>query len=236
MAATRPRATARLASRFGRFSRLALVSSAATAAVALVGVTVAAAPSAPESAREQVVSLYSSATAFDDVKFAQMREQRISRSATRLAPRVALEPKATDHKFATALLNIWEQPREEGKRLGVVEWGSKVAVTGQVIGQWAEVLVRDAKKENVRWVNADYLANTKPKPKRVETTSSPSSTTPSSGTSALAAPSTGGSCTNGSSAPGSPNIVAIHQARTGPRSPLRHLSGRQRGPRLRPRR
>ena len=211
MTTMRHRATARLAARFGRLSRLAIVSSTATAAVVVVGVTAAA--SAPDAANDQTVSLGSSSSAVDVEKFAEMREQRISRAATRLAPRVALEPKATDHKFATALLNIWEQPREGGKRFGLIQWGTKVAVTGQVVGNWAEVLLSDGKRQVVRWVNADYLANNKPKPAPQPEEGS-SGSTESSDAQPEATPSVGGSCSNGTSVPSgvSSNIAAIHQA------------------------
>ena len=80
-------------------------------------------------------------------------------------------------------------------------------MTGQVVGHWAEVLLPDGKDQVVRWVNADYLANNKPKPEPVSTSSS-------SGSAAPAAPSTGGTCTNGSSVASgvSPYIVTIHEA------------------------
>ena len=205
------RLTARLAARFGKLSRLVAVSGTATATVLVGGLTVAS--SAPDDAKDQTVSLGSSTAAFDQDEFAKLRKQRVSRSATRLAPRVTLNPKATDQKFATALLNIWEEPREKGKRLGLIRWGTKVAVTGQVVGHWAEVLLPGGKRQVARWVNADYLANKKPKPAPqpeerrsgpVESTAAPSGV----------APSVGGSCSNGSSvAIGvSSNIAAIHQA------------------------
>lgn len=210
MTTTRHRATARLAARYGRLSPLVLLATTATTA-AVVGVTAAA--SAPDAATDQTISLGSSTSPMDADKLAEMREQRISRSATRLAPRVAMQPKATDHRFATAPLNIWEQPREGGSRFGLIEWGTKVAVTGQRVGNWAEILLPDGKRQLVRWVNADYLANSKPKPKKVKTGPAPRT----SGNAAPAppdGPSLGGSCANGSSVASgvSSNIAAIHQA------------------------
>ena len=210
MNTTRHRATARLAARFGKLSRLAVLSSTVTAAVVVAGVT--AAPSAPESTQAQSVSLGSAVRSLDAEQLAALRDDdRVSRSASRLAPRVSLDPKPADHKFATALLNIWEKPREQGKRFGLIQWGSKVAVTGQVVGNWAEVLL--GKDEVVRWVNADYLANTKPKPKKVETAStSSSSTTTETAPAPAPAPSTGGTCTNGTSVSGTPSVIEIHQS------------------------
>ena len=207
MTTTRHRAKAHLAARYGNLSRLAVLATTATATVVAVGVA-AAAPSA------DTVQAQSSALAgsigdapgtVDLDQLAESREQRVSRTA----PRVALKPQAVDHKFATADLNVWTMPREQGKRVGLLDWSTKVAVTGQVVGHWAEVLLpAKGKKEVVRWINADYLANTKPKPEKVESTTTTSS---SSGTSV---PSTGGTCTNGSSVASgvSSYIVAIHQA------------------------
>ena len=202
MTTTRHRAAARLAARFGKLSRPALVASTVTAAAVAVGVTVTA--SAPDVTKDQTVSLGSPSAALDEVNLAERREQRISRSATRLAPPVALEPKATDHKFATALLNIWLEPREGGKRLGLLKWGTKVAVTGQVVGHWAEVLLPDGNRQVVRWVNAHYLANSKPKPEESSSGSGESTD----------GPTVGGSCSNGTTVPAgvSSNIAAIHQA------------------------
>ena len=203
---TRHRVQARIAARFGKLSRLAVVSITATVAVVAVGVS--AAP-APDAVPAQSVSLGAATTGADFAHFAETREQRVSRTA----PRVALEPKPTDYKFATAPLNLWAAPREQGERLGLVKWGTKLAVTGQVVGGWAEVLLPSGKREVVRWVNADYLADRKPEPEpepepAEEVTTSPSEAAPAS------EPAVGGSCTNGTSVPSgvSPGIVSIHQA------------------------
>jgi hypothetical protein len=210
MTTTRQRATARLAARFGKLSRLAVLSSTATVAVVAIGVTGAASPDAVEDQTTQLGSGLGAATASNDLAhFAETREQRVSRTA----PRVALQPKPTDHKFATAPLNIWTAPREEGKRLGLIKERAKVAVTGQTVGRWAEVLVPDGKRQVARWVNADFLANKKPQPepKPAETTS----TAPTSSSSAPApapGPSVGGACTNGTSVSGTPSVIEIHQA------------------------
>ena len=210
MTTTRNRATARLAGRFGKLSRLAVLSSTATVAVVALGVTGAAVTDTAES-RSTEVSL-GAAAPLDLEHFAETRDQRVSRTA----PRVALEPEPTDHKFATAALNIWTGPKQEGPRADhLIEWGTKIAVTGQVIGHWAEVLIpRDnGNGPVIRWVNADYLANKKPKPEKVAPrTSGTTSGTSSTGSAPSAGPSVGGTCTNGTSVSGTPNVVAIHQA------------------------
>ncbi|GAA1910290.1 SH3 domain-containing protein [Nocardioides marmoribigeumensis] len=96
----------------------------------------------------------------DPVALAQ-REQRASRSMTarELVP-VTMKPRAVDQQWATAPLNVWAQPGEKGKRLGLLKEGGRVAVTGQTVGHWAEALVGG----RARWVNADYLADKKPAP------------------------------------------------------------------------
>lgn len=201
MITTRHRVTARVAPRFGMLSRLVVASSIVTTAVVVVGIAVA--PSGTDAANDQTVSLGSSTAGFDKEQFSVRREERVSRTATRLAPRVVLKPDAVAHKFATAPLNIWRQPREEGRRVGLIEWGTKLAVTGQTVGHWAEVLLPDGKQQVVRWVNADYLANNKPKPEpQIEESTSGSTQ------------SVGGSCSNGTAVPAgvSSGIAAIHQA------------------------
>jgi uncharacterized protein YraI len=95
----------------------------------------------------------------------ESREVRVSRSAQRVAGRVSLTPQPVDHEFATEPLNIWTRPGEKGPKVGLVKAGSKLAVTGQQVGGWAEVLLEGAKgKELARWVNAKYLAEKKPQP------------------------------------------------------------------------
>ena len=208
MTTTRQRAQARLAARFGKLSRLAVLSSTAT--VAVIGVGVAATPSDTSTAAlSSNISLGSASGSVDLDQLAESREQRVSRTA----PRVELDPEPTDHKFATAKLNIWKGPQETGPRAeGLIAWGTKVAVTGQVVGHWAEVLLprNNGNGPVVRWVNADYLADKKPKPEKVETVSASTSSSSSS----APAPSVGGVCTNGSSVSSgvSPSVVEIHQA------------------------
>jgi len=174
MTSTRHRATARLAARFGKIPRLAVLSTVATATVVAVGVT-----HLPSHDTVQATSLGSSVTgATSHAELKQLAERhgdRTTRSAQRTAQAIALQPKATDHKFATAPLNIWTMPNENGDRTGLIAWGSRLAVTGQVVGHWAEVLLGDGKQPAVRWVNADYLANKKPKPEKPTTDSTTTS-------------------------------------------------------------
>jgi len=188
MTSTRQRASARLAARLGRLSRLAVVATTATATVVAVGVAAASSHGSVQAhSTDLTASLGSARVSTDLGQLAETREQRLSRTA----PRVALQPKAVDRKFATAPLNVWTAPQEQGKRVGLLKWSTKIAVTGQVVGHWAEVLLPDGKEQAVRWVNADYLANTKPKPEKEEPTSSSSSSS-SSSSPMTAAPTTSG--------------------------------------------
>ena len=104
-------------------------------------------------------------------------------------------------------LNIWRGPREQGPKIGVLPERSKVAVTGQQVGAWTEVLLTNPERGRVaRWVNGTYLAENKPKPEPRP------SRPPARGVRPRALDR--GECTNGTSVASgvSPNIVAIHQA------------------------
>jgi hypothetical protein len=81
-----------------------------------------------------------------------------SRGVSRSAPRVKLQPAAVARKYATAELNLWSAPTDKSKQAGLVKDGTRIAVTGQVVNGWAEVLLGGV----VRYVNADYLSATKP--------------------------------------------------------------------------
>ena len=133
----------------------------------------------------QAATAASSPDKADPVALAE-RELRASRSMSpRVLAAVTLEPRAIDRKWATAPLNIWAEPREKGQRLGLVKDGSKVSVTGQTVGHWAEVLV----KGKARWVNATYLSARKPAPPATSTsTGGASSSTPASGISSAPCP------------------------------------------------
>ena len=110
-------------------------------------------------------------------------------------------------KFATEPLNIWRGPREQGPKIGVLDEGTKIAVTGQQVGGWAEILLTNPERGRVaRWVNAESLAENKPKPE-------PKPEESAGGGSGTVAPAAA-SCTNGTSVPSgvSPNVVAVHEA------------------------
>jgi hypothetical protein len=96
----------------------------------------------------------------------QTRAQAISRSEERVTlekkpkPEPEPDPVVKDHKFLTAPLNVWTGPGERFKLLDVLPFGTKVGVTGKAKNGYAEIVLDG----EARWVNADYLADKKPKP------------------------------------------------------------------------
>jgi hypothetical protein len=174
--------------RFRKAGGLLAATTAVTATAVAVGV-VGTTPSATVRPQSSYLSAASESVVGAEERAAIVASRDVR--ASRTAKRITLEPQATDRKFATALLNVWPAPHEQGKRLGYVKWGDKVAVTGQVVGHWAEILVA---KGQVRWVNADYLADKKPKPEPEPAASSASGSSTATSTGISGAP-----CADGSS-------------------------------------
>lgn len=177
----------------------------ATASVVSLGVAFSGAP-----ADETVVARTTAAdlrSAFADSaaspRPAQLREELVSRSGSRSGAEektklervtsrqaVAKAIKKADTKlWTTAPLNLWTEPGERAKKVGVLDEAEKVLVTGRSLYGRDEVVV-DGK---ARWVTQGYLSDEKP--------------------AAVVAPAEA-SCTNGTSVPSgvSPNIVAVHRA------------------------
>ena len=139
--------------------------------------------------------------------------ERAAVPAFTTARRVALQPEAVDHRFATVPLNVRTEPSPDSERVRTVPFAARLAVTGQTSDGWAEVLMRREQQAGegdrtvtvVRWVNAAYLADRKPEPPEPEPepeeAAAPSA---SSSSSAPSAPSTttglsGAACPDGSS-------------------------------------
>ena len=167
-----------------------------------------------------------------DSPFLADRVSAFSRSAKRVTMKE--KPEVTDHLWRTAPLNLWPEPREHGKPLAVLPEGGQVAVTGVRRDGFARILHHGL----VRWVNADYLAENKPKPPKPVQAPVPAATSPSasssssssssSGSSApspdpspepeaapsASSPASGGPCPSGSSMESGivPQAVALHRA------------------------
>jgi hypothetical protein len=149
-------------------ARRLLIRLAAPALVVAAGAAVAVVHGVPgtSGSRSETVDLSVAAGAVTPPRADQLNRERlraVSRSASRnaVSKPVTLQPRATGHRWATADLNVWTGPGEQGPRLGLVKARTRLAVTGQTAGHWAEVLLQG---NRVRWVNADYLARHKPAP------------------------------------------------------------------------
>jgi hypothetical protein len=79
-------------------------------------------------------------------------------SSAKTLSALAAAPKVVGSKYTTTDVNVWSAADQKGTLLTVLARGSKVSVTGQVQGIWAEI-VRDGV---ARWVKAQYLSATKP--------------------------------------------------------------------------
>lgn len=167
-----PRGRHSLAPNTVRSRRLALVSAPLVTLIAVgVGVVtngfdLPVAPTA-ESNISAAGAKVSSGTTKPQTKTSTATENRTlgtSRTAER-APLVDKRvPKATGRLWTTADLDLRVEPRESSRTVGVVEELKPVAVTGRTQGRYAEVIIGRA----TRWVTAEYLARTKPKPEPEE--------------------------------------------------------------------
>jgi len=170
-----------------RLLRLVLLATAATAVTGVVVGVAVGAPGGPapkdlaaDAHRPMRVELPAQVDPADSPYLAQ-RAQSFSRSAKRVT--LEKKPEVEDHEFMTAPLNLWPTPEEKGDPLDVLDPGDQVAVTGVERNGFAQILFDD----QVRWVNADYLSDEKPKPPEEEQApaqaSTPSADTGSAGVS-----------------------------------------------------
>jgi hypothetical protein len=65
---------------------------------------------------------------------------------------------ATKHQWTTDDLNIWTQPGDKAKKVGELEAGKKILVTGRSLWGRTEVVI----KGESRWVTVGYLSDDKP--------------------------------------------------------------------------
>ena len=109
---------------------------------------------------------------------------RVPNAMSKAAIRQAIKG-ADERLWTTDTLNIWDEPGNKAEKLGELDPGEKVLVTGREMWGRTE-LVLDGES---RWVTTGYLSDEKP-------------------------PTLGGPCTNGTSVASgvSSSIVAIHRA------------------------
>ena len=141
------------------------------------------------------------------------RPQVVSRSQGRIAPEepwedlleedaVARAVRTADTRlWTTAPLNLWSTPGTDAAKQGVLDEATKVLVTGRKAAGRVEVVLDG----RARWVTSGYLTDDNPQRDGSRDAGSPDGA-------AAAEPTLGGSCTNGSSVDGGPNVLAVHEA------------------------
>jgi hypothetical protein len=67
---------------------------------------------------------------------------------------------ASQHRWTTTDLNIWNQPGEKASKLGELDAGKKVLVTGRSFWGRTEIVLEGQS----RWVTSGYLSHDKPAP------------------------------------------------------------------------
>jgi hypothetical protein len=109
---------------------------------------------------------------------------KVPNAMSKAAIRAAIK-KADTRLWTTDELNIWDQPGDQAEKLGELDAGKKVLVTGREMWGRSEVVLGGKS----RWVTSGYFSEEEPA-------------------------TLGGDCTNGSSVPGgvSSSIIAIHRA------------------------
>ena len=120
---------------------------------------------------------------------------RSARSAERGAlpsaePAVEAEPEIVGTRYATVDLNVRRTPTEDAKVVAVLDAGDKVKITDVKTDGFRQVVYKD----KVRWVKAEYLSKSKPKPRPAGPSSAP--------------------CASGSGVEGGlrANTIAVHRA------------------------
>jgi hypothetical protein len=95
---------------------------------------------------------------------------RSARSAERgTLPTGDVEPEVVGTRYATVDLNVRKTPTEDAKVIAVLDAGDKVRITDVKTDGFRQVLYKD----KVRWVKAEYLSKSKPKPRPAGPSSAP---------------------------------------------------------------
>ncbi|MGZ8736849.1 MAG: hypothetical protein ACXWW7_06765 [Nocardioides sp.] len=146
--------------------RLARLTTPALAALlvtgTVVGISVAGADIAPSEVAATQISQHRTAGTADAAERLEDRQQSVSRAAERVTLKEKPEP--IGFKFATVALKLRTDPSEKAKVVDVLDFATKFAITGEKAKGFAEVVL----DRKAYWVSAEYLANKKPKPAKVE--------------------------------------------------------------------
>ena len=86
----------------------------------------------------------------------------VSRDTDRQAVAALIDPKVAGRLWSTVDLDLRATPDESARVLGEVKAVSRLKVTGQNSGDYAQVIVRDQGSRTVAWVTAAYLVDKKP--------------------------------------------------------------------------
>ena len=147
-----------LAPQASRNRRLAfLAAPLVTSAVVGVGVAVVGGGSDPLDVSYATSDVAAAAAAAD-----ADRTVGVSRDVDRQAVTALIDPKVAGRLWSTADLDLRATPDKDARVLGEVKAVSRVGVTGQRSGDYAQVIVRDQGTRTVAWVTAEYLAKKKP--------------------------------------------------------------------------
>ena len=94
-------------------------------------------------------------------------DKRSSRSASRGAlpdpnpePPADPEPEVVGSRYTTAGVNVRSKPTTDSKIVTVLDRGDKVRITDAKDDGWRQIV----RKDETYWINADFLAKSKPKP------------------------------------------------------------------------
>jgi hypothetical protein len=138
----------------------------ATASAVTIGV-VTAGPASSDLAPLAAPAALAAASAERSEEPVTRSENRVKATASRDLPPAAFMSKAaitaaikaaTKTQWTTDDLNIWNQPGDRAKKLGEVEAGKKVVVTGREMWGRTEIVL----KGESRWVTDGYLSDDKP--------------------------------------------------------------------------
>ena len=148
-----------LAPQASRNRRLAfLAAPLVTSAVVGVGVAVAGGGPDPLDRLSYATGDVAAAAAAADAD----RTVGVSRDVDRQAVTALIDPKVAGRLWSTVDLDLRATPDKDARVLGEVKAVSRLKVTGQRSGDYAQVIVRDQGSRTVAWVTAEYLVEKKP--------------------------------------------------------------------------
>ena len=152
-----------LAPQKSRNRRLAYLA-APLVTTAVVGIGVAVTGTGPEPL-DLTNYAAGAAGAAGDVAAASAADDRVvsaSRDAERAAVTALIDPKVTGRLWTTVDLNLRTTPDEDARVLGELKAITRVRVTGERSGGFAQIILRTKKSRTVAWVTAEYLVRKKP--------------------------------------------------------------------------